>query len=127
MEAEEKAAQLQEFEISAEEAEHLLDPQARQKLLLFKAKLLGRIFGNMQLNIRHLHIRCEDWLSNPLQDFSFGITLNHLSLNSVDDSMNSVKPDPTSENVRKRASFDSLSIYLQDERYPFFFFFRIKY
>lgn len=116
MAQEEKAAELDAFERQVAESEDPLDDNTLQKLLLFKLKLLGKIFGNMQLSLRRLHIRSEDWLSNPLQEFSYGLTLENLSVKSTNSLWHPVKPDPFSEGVRKGVVFDSLAFYSHNER-----------
>ena len=51
----------------------------------FGFNLATRIIDNLQLEVRNVHIRYEDSISNPAKPFSFGITIEELVGKSTND------------------------------------------
>lgn len=51
----------------------------------FVEKLVTQIIKNVQLNIKDIHIRYEDKVTNPGNPFSLGVSLHNLSVNTTDE------------------------------------------
>lgn len=51
----------------------------------FVEKLVTQIIKNVQLNIKDIHIRYEDKITNSESPFSLGISLHNLSVNTTDE------------------------------------------
>lgn len=51
----------------------------------FLAQLTNKVINNLQFEIKNIHIRYEDKLSDPGHPFAIGLTLNELSGLSTDD------------------------------------------
>ncbi|KAL3279818.1 hypothetical protein HHI36_017325 [Cryptolaemus montrouzieri] len=77
----------------------------------FVEKLITQIIKNLQLNIKNIHIRYEDKMTNPSSPFALGITLGELNVISTDETW---EPKITQENITKIfkiVSLDSLAVY----------------
>ncbi|KAK9871302.1 hypothetical protein WA026_011571 [Henosepilachna vigintioctopunctata] len=77
----------------------------------FVEKLVTQIIKNLQLNIKNIHIRYEDKMTNPEAPFALGVTLGELNVVSTDETW---EPKITQENISKIfkiISLDCLAVY----------------
>ncbi|KAJ8937448.1 hypothetical protein NQ314_011837 [Rhamnusium bicolor] len=76
----------------------------------FVEKLITTIIKNVQLEIKRIHIRYEDKITNPEAPFAFGITLNELAVESTDSTWKKGKDDDLSK-IYKVVRLEGLSVY----------------
>lgn len=77
----------------------------------FVEKLITQIIKNVQLNIKNIHIRYEDKITQPGKTFALGVTLSELNVVSTDEKWT---PAITKENISKIfkiVQLDALAVY----------------
>ncbi|XP_057669487.1 intermembrane lipid transfer protein Vps13 isoform X2 [Diorhabda carinulata] len=77
----------------------------------FAEKLVASIIKNIQLNIKHIHIRYEDKVTNSKFPFAFGVTLDQLIVESTDSNWKKTISDDIVK-IYKILYLESLSVYL---------------
>ncbi|XP_063619785.1 intermembrane lipid transfer protein Vps13 [Cydia splendana] len=77
----------------------------------FVEKLVTQIIKNVQLNIKDIHIRYEDSITNPKAPFSFGITLHNLSVHTTDENWKQTVIQDAVTKIFKILNLDGLAIY----------------
>lgn len=77
----------------------------------FAEKLVASIIKNIQLNIKHIHIRYEDKVTNSKFPFAFGITLDQLIVESTDSNWKKTISDDIIK-IYKILYLENLSVYL---------------
>ncbi|XP_028133900.2 intermembrane lipid transfer protein Vps13 isoform X1 [Diabrotica virgifera virgifera] len=77
----------------------------------FAEKLVATIIKNIQLSIKHIHIRYEDKVTNPKFPFSFGVTLDQLIVESTDANWKKTIADDIIK-IYKILHLENLAIYL---------------
>ncbi|KAG1472650.1 hypothetical protein G6F56_001412 [Rhizopus delemar] len=77
----------------------------------FLAQLTTKVINNLQFQIKNIHIRYEDNISDPGHPFAVGVALKELSGLSTDDEWQpKFISDPTSP-INKLVTLESLSLY----------------
>ncbi|KAG1054811.1 hypothetical protein G6F43_003196 [Rhizopus delemar] len=77
----------------------------------FLAQLTNKVINNLQFEIKNIHIRYEDKLSDPGHPFAIGLTLNELSGLSTDDNWQPKFISDPSSPVYKLVTLESLAVY----------------
>lgn len=88
-----------------------LSPEEIKKNQSFTESLVTKIVDNLQVTIKNIHIRYEDFSSVPHHPFSLGFTLAELSAVSTDDNWDPIFIQDVTDLTRKLATLSSLSIY----------------
>ncbi|KAG7307792.1 hypothetical protein JYU34_006387 [Plutella xylostella] len=108
MELAAKQAELRRIE-AAKKAEAEMDENKLDET--FVEKLVTQIIKNVQLNIKDIHIRYEDSITNPKAPFSFGITLHNLSVHTTDENWTKTVIQEAVTKIFKILSLEGLAIY----------------
>jgi len=87
------------------------DTSNQQKDANFAAKLATKIIANLQLTIKNVHIRYEDFHSNPGSPFAVGVTLSSLVAMSTDSAWNFGFVKNPGEFIHKLVTMGSLAVY----------------
>ncbi|XP_050141691.1 uncharacterized protein LOC126617690 [Malus sylvestris] len=81
--------------------------------------LISTIIGNLKLSISNIHIRYEDFESNPGHPFAAGITLESLSAVTVDNNgMETFVTGGSLDRIQKSVQLDQLALYLDSDTAP---------
>lgn len=67
----------------------------------FTARLMNKIVDNIELNVRNVHVRYEDRVTNPKHAFSVGVTWESLKMQSTDRHWNPCFVDLVAEIKRR--------------------------
>ena len=106
-----KQQQLDEFEQARLDSDTGDDPTSEQKDANFAAKLATKIIANLQLTVKNVHIRYEDFHSNPGAPFAVGVTLSSLMALSADSNWNFGFVKNPGEFIHKLVAMGSLAVY----------------
>jgi len=88
-----------------------MSAEEEKKQQSFTAALTTTIIDNIQIQIKNVHIRYEDALSDPGHPFAAGITLQELSAVSTDENWRPTFIQSTSSTTHKLATLGSLAVY----------------
>lgn len=107
-----KLSKLEDLEISDSLREASdLSPEETRKNQSFTDSLVTKIIDNLQITIKHIHIRYEDSTSVPDHQFSIGVSLEELSAVSTNDKWEPSFIQDTKSVTHKLATLNSLSVY----------------
>ncbi|KAJ8973736.1 hypothetical protein NQ317_012875 [Molorchus minor] len=76
----------------------------------FTERLVANIIKNVQFQVKNIHIRYEDRVTNPLAPFAVGFTLNTLDVASTDENWQKAIAKEVSK-IYKILELDGLSVY----------------
>ncbi|GAB2300237.1 hypothetical protein Dimus_034275 [Dionaea muscipula] len=81
--------------------------------------LIATIIGNLKISISNIHVRYEDFMSNPGHPFACGITLAKLAAFTMDDQGNETfDTSGALDKLRKSLQLERLAIYHDSDRPP---------
>lgn len=107
-----KQQKLEDFEQARlDAADSSDDASSQQKDANFAAKLATKIIANLQLTVKNIHIRYEDFHSNPDAPFAVGVTLSSLVAMSADSNWNFGFVKNPGEFIHKLVAMGSLAVY----------------
>jgi len=106
-----KMEKLDSAELLKERNTEGMSQEEQQKQQSFTAALTTTIIDNVQIQVKNVHIRYEDALSNPGHPFAAGITLQELSAVSTDENWKPTWVQGTSATTHKLATLGSLAVY----------------
>ncbi len=106
-----KMEKLDSAELLKERNTEGMSAEEQQKQQSFTAALTTTIIDNVQIQVKNVHIRCEDALSDPGHPFAAGITLQELSAVSTDENWRPTFIQSSSSTTHKLATLGSLAIY----------------
>lgn len=106
-----KMEKLDSAELLKERDTANMSKEEQQKNQSFTAALTQTIIDNVQIQIKNVHIRYEDSLSEPGHPFAAGITLRELSAVSTDENWRPTWIQSTSGTTHKLATMGSLAVY----------------
>ncbi|KAJ8380883.1 hypothetical protein SKAU_G00016610 [Synaphobranchus kaupii] len=102
--------ELQRIEETKQKAAEKDDPKL-EKQDTFVEKLVTQVIKNLQVKISNIHIRYEDQVTNPNCPLSFGVSLQNLSLQTVDENWTPCLLDEKAKLFYKIVRLDSLFAY----------------
>lgn len=76
----------------------------------FVQKAIQQAIKNVQINIKNIHLRYEDKVTNPKQPFAFGITLSELLVESTDSNWKKAIIEDVAK-IYKVVQLDGLAVY----------------
>lgn len=88
-----------------------MSQEEQKKQVSFTEALTTTIIDNVQVQIKNVHIRYEDALSDPGHPFAAGLTLQELSAVSTDENWRPTWVQSTSSTTHKLATLGSLALY----------------
>ena len=106
-----KMEKLDSAELLKERNTENMSAEEQQKQQSFTAALTTTIIDNVQIQVKNVHIRYEDALSDPGHPFAAGITLQELSAVSTDENWRPTFIQSTSSTSHKLATLGSLAVY----------------
>ncbi|KAK5174294.1 Vacuolar protein sorting-associated protein 13 [Saxophila tyrrhenica] len=106
-----KMEKLDSAELLKERNTEGMSPEEQQKQQTFTAALTTTIIDNVQIQVKNVHIRYEDALSDPGHPFAAGITLQELSAVSTDENWRPTFIQSASSTTHKLATLGSLAVY----------------
>ncbi|KAI7536141.1 vacuolar protein sorting-associated protein 13, partial [Hortaea werneckii] len=87
----------------------------QKKQQSFTAALTTTIIDNVQIQVKNVHIRYEDAVSDPGHPFAAGLTLQELSAVSTDENWRPTWVQSTTPTTHKLATLGSLAVYWDTE------------
>nr|POE74636.1 vacuolar protein sorting-associated protein 13 [Quercus suber] len=106
-----KMEKLDSAELLKERNAEGMSAEEQQKQQSFTAALTTTIIDNVQIQVKNVHIRYEDALSDPKHPFAVGLTLQELSAVSTDENWRPTWIQSTSTTSHKLATLGSLALY----------------
>ena len=106
-----KMEKLDSAELLKERNTEGMSAEEQQKQQSFTAALTTTIIDNVQIQVKNVHIRYEDALSDPGHPFAAGVTLQELSAVSTDENWRPTFIQSTSATTHKLATLGSLAVY----------------
>ncbi|KAB8337289.1 hypothetical protein FH972_021590 [Carpinus fangiana] len=106
-----KMEKLDSAELLKERNTEGMSKEEQQKQQGFAASLATAIIDNLQINVKNIHIRYEDSLSDPGHPFAAGITLRELSAVSTDENWKPAFVTGTAKSSHKLAKLGALGVY----------------
>ena len=106
-----KMEKLDSAELLKERNTEGMTAEEQQKQQSFTAALTTTIIDNVQIQVKNVHIRYEDALSDPGHPFAAGITLQELSAVSTNENWQPTFIQSTSSTTHKLATLGSLAVY----------------
>ncbi|WPH02225.1 vacuolar protein sorting-associated protein 13 [Acrodontium crateriforme] len=106
-----KMEKLESAELLRERNTEGLSAEEQKKQQSFTAALTTTIVDNVQIQVKNVHIRYEDALSDPGHPFAVGLTLQELSAVSTDENWRPTWIQSTSDKSHKLATLGSLALY----------------
>ena len=88
-----------------------MSQEEQQKQQSFTAALTTTIIDNVQIQVKNVHIRYEDAISDPGHPFAVGVTLQELSAVSTDEEWKPTWIQGSSNTTHKLATLGSLAVY----------------
>ncbi|XVF38939.1 hypothetical protein REPUB_Repub20aG0145800 [Reevesia pubescens] len=81
--------------------------------------LIATIIGNLKISISNVHIRYEDWISNPGHPFASGVTLAKLAAVTMDEQGNETfDTSGALDKLRKSLQLERLAMYHDSDNQP---------
>ncbi|XP_031686198.1 vacuolar protein sorting-associated protein 13A isoform X2 [Oncorhynchus kisutch] len=102
--------ELQRIEETKQKAAEQENP-ALEKQDTFVEKLVTQVIKNLQVKISNIHVRYEDDVTNPNCPFSFGVSLQNLSLQTADENWMPCLLDEKAKLFFKLVQLDNLFAY----------------
>lgn len=106
-----KMEKLDSAELLKERNTEGMSAEEQQKQQSFTAALTTTIIDNVQIQVKNVHIRYEDAISDPGHPFAAGLTLQELSAVSTDENWKPTWIQGTSSTTHKLATLGSLAVY----------------
>jgi vacuolar protein sorting-associated protein 13A/C len=106
-----KMEKLDSAELLKERNTEGMSAEEQQKQQSFTAALTTTIIDNVQIQVKNVHIRYEDALSDPGHPFAAGVTLQELSAVSTDENWRPTFIQSASSTTHKLATLGSLAVY----------------
>ncbi|KAK4502697.1 hypothetical protein PRZ48_006123 [Zasmidium cellare] len=106
-----KMEKLDSAELLKERNTEGMSQEEQQKQQSFTAALTTTIIDNVQIQVKNVHIRYEDAISDPGHPFAAGITLQELSAVSTDENWKPTWIQGNSATTHKLATLGSLAVY----------------
>ncbi|EMC98060.1 hypothetical protein BAUCODRAFT_32061 [Baudoinia panamericana UAMH 10762] len=106
-----KMEKLDSAELLKERNTEGMSQEEQKKQQSFTAALTTTIIDNVQIQVKNVHIRYEDALSDPGHPFAAGITLQELSAVSTDENWRPTWIQSASETTHKLATLGALAVY----------------
>ncbi|KAH9840421.1 SHR-binding domain of vacuolar-sorting associated protein 13 [Teratosphaeria destructans] len=106
-----KMEKLDSAELLKERNTEGMSQEEQKKQQSFTAALTTTIIDNVQIQVKNVHIRYEDALSDPGHPFAAGLTLQELSAVSTDENWRPTWIQGTSSTTHKLATLGSLALY----------------
>ncbi|KAM3417144.1 hypothetical protein BST61_g8719 [Cercospora zeina] len=106
-----KMEKLDSAELLKERSTEGMSQEEQQKQQSFTAALTTTIVDNVQIQVKNVHVRYEDALSDPGHPFAAGMTLQELSAVSTDEHWKPTWVAGTSTTTHKLATLGSLAVY----------------
>lgn len=106
-----KMEKLDSAELLKERNTEGMSAEEQQKQQSFTAAFTTTIIDNVQIQVKNVHIRYEDALSDPGHPFAAGITLQELSAVSTDENWKPTWIAGSSATTHKLATLGSLAVY----------------
>ncbi|KAK3676016.1 Vacuolar protein sorting-associated protein 13 [Recurvomyces mirabilis] len=106
-----KMEKLDSAELLKERNTEGMSQEEQKKQQSFTAALTTTIIDNVQIQVKNVHIRYEDAVSDPGHPFAAGLTLQELSAVSTDENWRPTWIQSTSATTHKLATLGSLAIY----------------
>jgi vacuolar protein sorting-associated protein 13A/C len=106
-----KMEKLDSAELLKERNTEGMSQEEQQKQQSFTAALTTTIIDNVQIQVKNVHIRYEDALSDPGHPFAAGLTLQELSAVSTDENWKPTWVAGSSATTHKLATLGSLAMY----------------
>ena len=106
-----KMEKLDSAELLKERNTEGMSQEEQKKQQSFTAALTTTIIDNVQIQVKNVHIRYEDAISDPGHPFAAGLTLQELSAVSTDENWRPTWIQSTSATTHKLATLGSLALY----------------
>jgi len=106
-----KMEKLDSAELLKERTTEGMSQEDQKKQQSFTAALTTTIIDNVQIQVKNVHIRYEDAVSDPGHPFAAGLTLQELSAVSTDENWRPTWIQSTSATTHKLATLGSLALY----------------
>jgi vacuolar protein sorting-associated protein 13A/C len=106
-----KMEKLDSAELLKERNTDGMSPEEQKKQQSFTAALTTTIIDNVQIQVKNVHVRYEDAISDPGHPFAAGLTLQELSAVSTDENWRPTWIQSTSSTTHKLATLASLALY----------------
>ncbi|KAF2858296.1 hypothetical protein K470DRAFT_221567 [Piedraia hortae CBS 480.64] len=106
-----KMEKLESAEMLHERTSENLSAEEQKKHQSFTAALTTTVIDNVQIQVKNVHIRYEDAISDPNHPFAAGLTLRELSAVSTDEGWRPTWIQSTSDTTHKLATLGSLGLY----------------
>lgn len=106
-----KMEKLDSAELLKERNTEGMSAEEQHKQQSFTAALTTTIIDNVQIQVKNVHIRYEDALSDPGHPFAAGLTLQELSAVSTDENWRPTFIQSSSSTTHKLATLGSLALY----------------
>ncbi|KJX99366.1 vacuolar protein sorting-associated protein vps13 [Zymoseptoria brevis] len=106
-----KMEKLDSAELLKERNTEGMSQEEQQKQQTFTAALTTTIIDNVQIQVKNVHIRYEDAISDPGHPFAAGLTLQELSAVSTDENWKPTWIQGSSNTTHKLATLGSLAVY----------------
>ncbi|KAK3113583.1 Vacuolar protein sorting-associated protein 13 [Teratosphaeriaceae sp. CCFEE 6253] len=106
-----KMEKLDSAELLKERSTEGMSQEEEQKQQSFTAALTTTIIDNVQIQVKNVHIRYEDAVSDPGHPFAAGLTLQELSAVSTDENWRPTWIQSTSATSHKLATLGALAVY----------------
>ncbi|XP_071939359.1 uncharacterized protein [Coffea arabica] len=114
-----KLQQIEEAESATLEALSRSKPGSPSPGNSWLGSLIATIIGNLKISISNVHVRYEDWISNPGHPFSCGVTLAKLAAVTMDEQGNETfDTSGALDKLRKSLQLERLSVYHDSNRDP---------
>ncbi|KAL2125638.1 hypothetical protein VTJ04DRAFT_2003 [Mycothermus thermophilus] len=106
-----KMEKLDSAELLKERSREGLSQEEQKRSQSFTESLVTKIVDNLQIDIKNIHIRYEDAISDPGHPFSLGITLEKFSAVSTDSDWNQMFIQDSTSTTHKLATLEALAVY----------------
>ncbi|KAK5130736.1 hypothetical protein LTR08_001723 [Meristemomyces frigidus] len=106
-----KIEKLDSAELLKERNTEGMSQEEQKKQQSFTAALTTTIIDNVQIQVKNVHIRYEDAVSDPGHPFAAGLTLQELSAVSTDENWRPTWVQDTTPTTHKLATLGSLAVY----------------
>ncbi|KAK0305778.1 Vacuolar protein sorting-associated protein 13 [Friedmanniomyces endolithicus] len=106
-----KMEKLDSAELLKERNTEGMSQEEEKKQQSFTAALTTTIIDNVQIQVKNVHIRFEDAVSDPSHPFAAGLTLQELSAVSTDENWRPTWIQSTSATTHKLATLGALAVY----------------
>jgi vacuolar protein sorting-associated protein 13A/C len=106
-----KMEKLDSAEMLKERNTEGMTAEEQQKNQSFTSSFITAIVDNVQINVKNIHIRYEDSISDPGHPFALGVTLEGFDAVSTDENWQPTFIQSTSDTSHKLASLKSLAVY----------------